>query len=171
MNMYKRLIVFILAVILGMTWADDCKAQYDYLKFGDFGVTSVSPLSFTSVSGSVWVDVQNPQVGFSVTEVYGKLYCNGRALIEGKADDYYVPNGNGRLNLTGVASLCPGLSIIDVLGLLFFNPEEYTVDIKAIITDDGTDPVVKEVKNIPVLTLHKKDETANAENYESTDSK
>ena len=167
----RKIIFVALVSLIGFFSSTDCKAQYDYLKFGDFGVTSISPLSFTSVRGEVWVDVQNPQVGFSVTEVYGKLYCNGRALIEGKADDYYVPNGNGRLNLTGVASLCPGVSIIDVLGLLFFNPEEYTVDIKAIITDDGTDPVVKEVKDIPVLTLLKKDETANAENNESTDSK
>ena len=167
----RKIIFVALASLIGFFSSTDCKAQYDYLKFGDFGVTSVSPLSFTSVRGAVWVDVENPQVGFSVTEVYGKLYCNGRALIEGKADDYYVPNGNGRLNLTGVASLCPGVSIIDVLGLLFFNPEEYTVDIKAIITDDGTDPVVKEVKDIPVLTLLKKDETANAENNESTDRK
>jgi hypothetical protein len=158
MNMYKRLIVFILAVILGMTWSDDCKAQYDYLKFGDFGVTAISPVNFTSVRGEVWVDVENPQAGFSVTEVYGRLYCDGRALIEGKADDYYVPNGNGRLILTGVASLCPGVSIFDVLGLIFFDPQMYTVDIKAIITDDGAAPVVKEVKNIPVLTLLKKDE-------------
>ncbi len=167
----KKLILLVVVSIIASISADECKAQYDYLKFGDFGVTSISPVSFTSVRGEVWVDVENPQVGFSVTEVYGKLYCNGRALIEGKADDYYVPNGNGRLNLTGVASLCPGVSIIDVLGLLFFNPEEYTVDIKAIITDDGTDPVVKEVKDIPVLTLLKKDETANAENNESTDRK
>ena len=167
----KKLILLVVVSIIASISADECKAQYDYLKFGDFGVTSISPVSFTSVRGEVWVDVENPQVGFSVTEVYGKLYCNGRALIEGKADDYYVPNGNGRLNLTGVASLCPGVSIIDVLGLLFFNPEEYTMDIKAIITDDGTDPVVKEVKDIPVLTLLKKDETANAENNESTDRK
>ena len=167
----KKLILLVVVSIIASISADECKAQYDYLKFGDFGVTSVSPLSFTSVSGSVWVDVQNPQVGFSVTEVYGKLYCNGVALIEGKADDYYVPNGNGRITLTGTASLCPGASIFDVLGLIFFDPEQYTVDIRAIITDDGAAPVIKEVKNIPVLTLLKKDETANAENYESTDSK
>ena len=167
----RKIIFVALVSLIGFFSSTDCKAQYDYLKFGDFGVTSVEPMSFTSVKGAVWVDVENPQAGFSVTEVYGKLYCNDRALIEGKADDYYVPNGNGRLNLTGVASLCPGVSIIDVLGLLFFNPEEYTVDIKAIITDDGTDPVVKEVKNMPVLTLLKKDETANINTNESTDSK
>ena len=167
----RKIIFVALVSLIGFFSSTDCKAQYDYLKFGDFGVTSVSPLSFTSVKGAVWVDVENPQVGFSVTEVYGKLYCNGVALIEGKADDYYVPNGNGRITLTGTASLCPGASIFDVLGLIFFDPEQYTVDIRAIITDDGAAPVIKEVKNMPVLTLLKKDETANAENYESTDSK
>jgi hypothetical protein len=45
-----------------------------------------------------------------------------------------------------------------VLGLIFFEADQYTVDIKAVITDDDKDPVVKEVKNIPVLTLLKKDE-------------
>jgi hypothetical protein len=158
MEMYRKLIVLIVAMFVGLAAADECRAQYDYLKFGDFGVTSVEPMSFTSVKGSVWVEVENPQVGFSVTEIYGKLYKNGVALIEGKADDYYVPNGNGRLNLTGVASLCPGASIFDVLGLIFFEADQYTVDIKAVITDDDKDPVVKEVKNIPVLTLLKKDE-------------
>lgn len=156
--MYRKLIVFIVVLFAGLAAADDCRAQYDFLKFGDFGVSSVSPLGFTSVKGSVWVDVENPQVGFAVTEVYGKLYKNGVALIEGHADDYYVPTGNGRITLTGVASLCPGASIFDVLGLIFFDPEQYTVDIKAIITDDGADPVIKEVKDMPVLTLLKKDE-------------
>lgn len=158
MKVYRKLIVLVVAVFVGLAAEEECRAQYDHLKFGDFGVTSISPVSFTSVRGEVWVDVENPQAGFSVTEVYGKLYCNGRALIEGKADDYYVPNGRGRLNLTGVASLCPGVSIFDVLGLIFFDPQMYTVDIKAIITDDGAAPVVKEVKNIPILTLLKKDE-------------
>ena len=167
----RKIIVIALVSLIGFFSSTDCKAQYDYLKFGDFGVTSVSPLSFTSVRGEVWVDVENPQAGFSVTEVYGKLYCDGRALIEGKADDYYVPNGSGRLNLTGVASLCPGVSIFDVLGLIFFDPQMYTVDIKAVITDDGAAPVVKEVKNIPVLTLLKKDEQQIQLNNESTDSK
>ena len=158
MKMCRKLIVFIIAMFVGLGAADECRAQYDYLRFGDFGVASVSPVSPTSIEGSVWVDVENPQVGFSVTEVYGKLYRNGVALIEGRADDYYVPNGNGRITLTGVASLCPGASVFDVLGLIFFEAEQYTVDIKAVITDDGKDPVVKEVRNIPVLTLLKQDE-------------
>lgn len=156
--MYKKLIVFVVAVITMLTAADGCKAQYSYLKFGDFGIASISPLSYSSVKGSVWVDVENPEVGFSVTEIQGKLYRNGVALIEGSADDYYVANGNSRITLTGTASLCPGASIFDVLGLIFFDPQQYTADIKAIITDEGKAPVVKEVNNIPILTLLKKDE-------------
>lgn len=159
MNMFRRLIVFVVVAFVGLASADECMAQYDSLKFGDFGVESVTPHDKSSVRGRVWVDVENPQVGFSVTEVYGRLYKKGVALIEGRADDYYVPNGTSRIILTGIASLCPGASIFDVLGLIFFSPEEYTVDIKAIITDDGADPVVKEVKDMPVLTLLKKDET------------
>ena len=167
----KKLILLVIMSVIAFLSADECKAQYDTLKFGDFGITSISPKSFTSVGGAVWVDVENPQVGFKVSEIYGKLYHNGVPMIEGYANDYYVPTGNGKLHITGTASLCPGISIFDVLGLLFFNPEEYTVDIKAVITDDGAEPVVKEVKDIPILTLLKKDETENTNINESTDSK
>ena len=155
--MCRKFVAYVVAVIAFLASAEESKAQYDTLKFGDFGVTSVSPVDSVSVRGTVWVDVENPQVGFSVSEIHGKLYKNGVPMIEGKANDYYVPSGSGRLEISGFASLCPGVSIFDVLGLLFFNPEEYTVDIKAIITDDGAEPVVKEVNDIPVLTLLKKD--------------
>ncbi len=155
--MYKKFIVLILTIFVGFAAAEECKAQYDTLKFGEFGVSSVSPISSTSVKGKVWVDVENPLGGFAVSNIEGRVYKNGVPLVEGRPDDYYVPNGKCRLYLTGVASLCPGASIWDVLGLIFFQASQYTVDIKAVVTDDGADPVVMEVKNIPVLTLLKKD--------------
>ena len=153
----KKLIVLLFVSFAAFLSAEECKAQYDTLKFGEFGVSSVSPISSTSVKGKVWVDVENPLGGFTVSNIEGRVYKNGVPLVEGRPDDYYVPTGKCRLNLTGVASLCPGASIWDVLGLIFFQASQYTVDIKAIVTDDGADPVVMEVKNIPVLTLLKKD--------------
>ena len=167
----KKLIVAVIVSVLGFFSSEECKAQYSSLKFGDFGITSISPAGFTSVKGSVWVEVENPQAGFTVSKVEGKLYKNGVPMIEGYVEDYYVPTGNTRVELYGRTALCPGTSIIDVLGLMLFNPEEYTVDIKAVITDDGADPVIKEVKDIPILTLLKKDETSNTTTDESTDSK
>lgn len=157
----KKIILAVVVSVLGFLSSNDCKAQYAALNFGDFGISSISPLSLTSVKGSVWIDVENPLVGFKVSEIEGKLYKNGVPIIEGKCDDYYVPNGNGRLVLTGTAGICPGVSIFDVLGLVLFDPKEYTVDIKAIITDDGADPVEREVKDIPILTLLKKDGNEN----------
>lgn len=167
----RKLILVLIISVLGFFSAEECKAQYNTLKFGDYGITSISPISFSAVKGSVWVEIANPQAGFTVAQVEGKLYKNGVPMIEGYVEDYYVPSGSTRVELNGRASICPDVTIVDVLGLLFFNPEEYTVDIKAIITDDGAAPVVKEVKDIPILTLLKKDKTANAENNESTDSK
>lgn len=153
----KKLILLVVLSVITFISADECKAQYDTLKFGEFGISSITPKGYTAVSGAVWVEIGNPQVGFKVSEIFGRLYHNGVPMIEGHADDYYVPSGDSKVTISGTASLCPGISILDVLGLLFFNPEEYTVDIKAIITDDGADPVVKEVKDIPILTLLKKD--------------
>ena len=167
----KKIFLLVAVAVVSLLFSYECRAQYDSLKFGDYGVASVSALSFTSVRGSVWIEVGNPQTGFTVSEVEGKLYKNGVALIEGHADDYYVPNGDTRITLTGVASLCPGVSILEVLGLILFEPELYTVDIKAVITDDGGDPVVNQVKNIPVLTLLKKEDLVKLSSHESKNSK
>ena len=152
----KKLLIIIISTIALLS-SYESKAQYDGLKFGDYGIDSVSPVSFTAVAGSVWVEVENPLAGFTVSQIEGKLYRNGVALIQGSANDYYVPTGKSKITITGRASLCPGTSIFDVLGLILFNPEDYTFDIKAVVTDDGADSVIKEVKDIPVLTLLKKE--------------
>ena len=153
----KKTFAVLLVCFAALLLSHECKAQYDTLKFGDFGVSSVKPLSSTSVRGKVWVDVENPLNGFTVSDIVGRVYKNGKALIEGHPDDYYVPQGKSRLNLTGVATLCPGASIWDVLGLIFFQASQYTLDIKAVVTDDGGSPVVMEVKKVPLLTLLGKD--------------
>lgn len=153
----KRILFIVIASLLTFIGSEECKAQYDTLKFGDFGVSSVKPAGQDSVKGEVWVEVDNPLVGFTVSDVVGKLYKNGVPLIEGKADDYYVPNGTSKIILTGLASLCPGASVFEVLGLVVLQAEQYTADIKAVVTDDGGVPVVMEAKNVPILTLLGKD--------------
>ena len=157
----KKLMVLLLIIFAAFLSSVECRAQYDTLKFGDYGVSSVKPLSSESVQGKIWVDVDNPLVGFSVANIVGRVYKNGVPLVEGRPDDYYVPHGKSRLTLTGIASLCPGASLWDVLGLIFFQASQYTVDIKAVVTDDGASPVEMEVKNVPVLTLLKKDKDKN----------
>ena len=167
----KKIILLVVVSLLGFLSSEECKAQYDSLKFGDYGVSSITPKGFSSVKGSIWVDVENTLPGFTVSNIEGKLYRNGVPMIQGHADDYYVPNGKSKVTITGVASLCPGISIFDVLGLVFFEAELYTVDIKAVITDDGAEPVIKEVKNMPVLKLLKKDGDENNQSDESKNSK
>lgn len=167
----KKIILLVVVSVFGFLSSEECKAQYNTLKFGDFGVASITPKGFSSVKGSIWVEVDNTLAGFTVSKIEGKLYKNGVPMIQGQADDYYVPTGKSKVTITGEASLCPGISIFDVLGLVFFEAEQYTVDIKAVVTDDGAEPVVKEVKNIPVLKLLKKDGNENNQSDESTNSK
>ena len=167
----KKFLLVVVTFFLAILSSWESKAQYNTLKFGEFGITSITPLGRGSVKGRVWIDVENPLPGFSVSNIEGKFYLDGRALLEGHVDDYYVPSGTNRITLTGTATMCPGATLLDILGLMLFDPEMSTVDIKAVVTDDGADPVVMEVRNMPLLKLLKKDGEENETNDESKNSK
>ena len=51
--------------------AEKCNAQFSKLSMGDYGIKSISPESFRSVSGAVWLEVTNPEEGFTVSDISG----------------------------------------------------------------------------------------------------
>lgn len=153
--MKNRFFVLFAAALISMVAADDCAAQFSKMTISDYGVKSIVPESFTSVRGAVWLDVVNPMESFTVSGVTGKVYKNGVAFIQGSADTFTVVNGESRVQISGRASLCPGASLWTVLGLLFFDPEDYSVDISVTITMASGKSRVVEKKNLPVSVLLK----------------
>ena len=151
----KKAIAILAAVCLALVASVEGRAQFSKLKFGDYGVKSISPESFTAVKGAVWLEVTNPMEGFTVSEVRGMVYKNGSPFIAGSADDFRVPAGNEKVVISGRAALCPGVSLWTVLGLIFFDPDEYSVDMSARITLDSGATRVVEKKAMPVTKLLK----------------
>ena len=144
-----------IAALVALHTADDCKAQFSRMTISDYGVKSIVPESFSSVRGSVWLDVVNPMEPFTVSAVAGKVYKNGVPLIQGYTEPFTVVNGASKVIISGRASLCPGASLWTVLGLLFFEPEEYSVDISVTITMESGATRVVEKNNLPVSVLLK----------------
>lgn len=153
--MKNRIIALLAAALMALLAADDCVAQFSKMTISDYGVKSIVPESFTSVRGAVWLDVVNPMESFTVSGVQGKVYKNGVAFIQGSTEPFTVVNGASRVEISGRASLCPGASLWTVLGLLFFDPEDYSVDLSVTITMASGEARVVEKKDMPVTTLLK----------------
>ena len=151
----KRLFALLFVCAVAFAASQVCHAQFSKLSFGKYGVSSIRPESFRAVRGSVWLDVTNPMEGFRISEIKGMVYKNGVPFVSGTAGDVYIPSGSSRATVSGRAALCDGASLWDVLALIAFDPNEYSVDLSVRITlDSGATRVVSK-KGLPVAELLK----------------
>ncbi len=151
----KKLFTILLIGFVTFIAAEDCYAQFSKLSFGKYGVSSIRPESMRAVKGAVWLDVTNPMEGFKITEIKGMVYKNGVPFVSGAADDVRIPLGTARADVSGRAALCEGISIWDVLALVAFDPDDFSVDLSLRITMDSGETRVVSKKKLPVRTLLK----------------
>ena len=151
----KRLLsIFIVAVVARVS-SEDMHAQFSRLSFGKYGISSISPESFRAVSGSAWLDVTNPDVGFTLSEVRGTVYKNGTPFVSGRMADVRIPSGTGRRTFTGRAELCSGITLWNVLSSIAFDPDDYAVDISMRVTLDTGETRVVSKSRLPLRVLLK----------------
>ena len=94
-------------------------------------------------------------VGFTVSEIQGTVYKNGVAFVSGSASDVYIASGTARATISGRAALSSNASLWDVLALIAFDPEDYSVDLSVRITLDTGETRVVSKKKMPVSALLK----------------
>ena len=151
----KRLFAILVVCVLAFASSEVCHAQFSKLSFGKYGVSSIRPESLRAVRGAVWVDVTNPMVGFTVSEIKGTVYKKGVPFVYGSASDVHIPLGTRRANISGRASLSPSASLWDVLALIAFDPEDYSVDLSVRITLDTGETRTVSKSKMPVTALLK----------------
>lgn len=151
----KRLFAILVVCVLAFASSEVCHAQFSKLSFGKYGVSSIRPESLRAVRGAVWVDVTNPMVGFTVSEIKGTVYKKGAPFVYGSASDVHIPLGTRRATITGRASLSPSASLWDVLALIAFNPADYSVDLSVRITLDTGETRTVSKSKMPVTALLK----------------
>lgn len=139
----KRLVTIFVALVVALVVSADCHAQFSRLSFGKYAIESLWPESFSSLKGAVWVDVTNPTEDFTVSQIKGTLYKDGKPFVTGTADSFRVLKGTNKCTVSGRAFLCEGVSFLNVLKLLSFDPEDYTADVTMRVTmDSGASRVV-----------------------------
>ena len=151
----RKLILVLLLSVIAVFAAADCHAQFKQIAIADYDIKSIVPESLSAVRGSVMLEVTNGGDGFTVSDITGVVYKEGEPFVAGTADAFHVDRGAQKQVISGRASLCQGASLWSVLGLLFFEPEDYMVDISLkVTTDSGVEKVLSR-KGMPVTELLK----------------
>ena len=148
--------ILIYVAIFTLFATTESYAQFDKVNFGKYGISSITPQSFRSVSGEAWIDVTNSSKAFKVSNIEGVVYKNGKPFVSGTANSFQVVSGTKRLPIKGSASLCEGVSLWSVLGLLSFDAKEYAVDVSMTVTSSNGKQQVISKKKVPLTKLLKK---------------
>ncbi len=148
----KRFILIIAASVLTLSLSAQSNLG---ITFGNYRITSIQPQSFSSVNGSVALEVTNSSTPFTLSQIRGAVYKNGRRFIEGTAGDIFVASGASTLSIAGTASLCDGVGLLEVLRCFYFDVNDYAIDISLIYTRGGNSTAI-EKKNIPLSSFLKR---------------
>ena len=143
-----------LAVLVPLLGTQPARAQLSRLHFRNYRITSVVPTGFRSVRGAVEVTLSNDTTAFTMSDIQGIVYRNGRPFVEGVCNDTYVPRGTITVRPTGTVRLCDSVSLWTVLRCMVdFNPDEYSGDISMLITDAKGHQRTYAKKEVPVGKL------------------
>lgn len=102
-------------------------------------IESVTPSGLKSLKARFSAVVNNPGIGFEVSDISGTVYEKGEEFVLFEAESVSV-NGKtqGTYTLSAKAKLASGVTIVDVLGAAQGNDaSDYTVDIKANVKLDN----------------------------------
>ena len=150
----KKFLLIIVAVAMCIAASAGEKGEvFCKLKVNNFGIGSIWPSGFSSVSGSVWVELENGGEGFTVSQIQGTVYRDGAPFVNGSANNVYISKGKGKYTISGKASLCSGVSLLSLLRLFSFDPNSYSVDISVVVTSDSGVSQTLSVEKFPVSAL------------------
>ena len=106
------------------------------LHFGGYRITRVVPTSTRSVTGVMEIDCVNDTLAFTMSNISGTIYKDGKAFMRGDLSPIKVPHGSSKVIVDcHYAALADGVNVLDVLRSLSFKPEDYTIDVSTTIID------------------------------------
>ena len=149
-----RRLTLLLAMLVTLLGGQPARAQLSRLHFRNYRITSIVPSSFRSVRGSVEVTLTNDTTAFTMSDIQGLVYRNGKPFVQGVCNDTHVGRGTVTVRPTGTVRLCDSVSLWTVLRCMVdFNPDEYSGDISMLITDTKGNQRTYAKESVPVGKL------------------
>ena len=130
--MKAKLIILLAALLFA---AAPASAQLTKLRFVNYKLVKIVPLSLEKAKGTFAFDVVNGDGPFTMSNISGTVYKNGKQLVSGMTPNIEVPKGKSSFTIEGLANLSGSTNIMQVLQCIFFKPEEYTIDVSLTVTD------------------------------------
>ena len=135
----RRLILFtVAALLLLLAGESDARAQLSKLHFKGYRITKIMPTSTRSVTGTMEIDCVNDSPAFTMSNISGTVYKDGRPFMRGDISPIKVPHGSSKVIVDcHYAALAEGIGIMDLLRCLSFRQEDYTVDVSTTVIDQN----------------------------------
>ena len=128
-----RIFAILFILLFGADYT--ASAQLSDLRFESYKLVKIVPLSLEKAKGSFAFDVVNGDGPFTMSNISGTVYKNGKQLVSGRTPNLTVPKGKSSFTVEGIVNLSGSTNIMQVLQCIFFKPEEYTIDVSLTVTD------------------------------------
>ena len=140
------------ALVCGVANAD--AASFGGITINSWTIQSISPTSFSSVDGSVRLNVNNTRGRIMISDISGIIYNKaGEMFIIGRADDLTIPRGVSDISVVGHCSLPSFTVLLTLLNNFSVNPADYTADIRANVKVGWGHTHLVEMKGVPLSTF------------------
>lgn len=133
----KRTVAIVAALLVMLVTAPGAAAQIlSNLHFNGYRITKVMPTSTRSVTGAMEIECQNDSLGFTMSNISGTVYKDGKPFLRGDLSPIKVPHGSSKVIVDcHYAALAEGINILDLLKSISFKPQDYTVDVSTTVID------------------------------------
>lgn len=153
----KTLIFAILTAVIAVASAGEAMAasqKAPKIEVKKYRITDISPEFLNkTVNGTIELTLENRSAPLTLRNINGLIYKHGQEFIKGYCLDITLPRGISVVTIQGTASLCDGVSILEVLKLINFNPDDFSVDFSVNCTFTKGRGLKIERKGIPLRQI------------------
>ena len=154
LNSFSKLSRIALLVALSVAMSCSCSRIKD-IRLLSCAVESVSPIGLHGLNAELAVQVQNPAMQFTLTDIAGVLYYKGDPIVNYDADPIEVAARSVAVYpLPCKATLASGVRLMDLISLMRgYDLNDFTTDVSAKVhLRSGLSKTLK-FKDIPVKDL------------------
>lgn len=148
----RKLFAIVAVAVVSLAACLGASAQSSNLSIGSYKVKSVKPTSFTSVDGTVTINLANSGAKITITEISGIVYKGETPFMIGTADDIVIPAGESSLNVVGHCSLSSMSGVFALIANPTIDPAAYNADIYCKVRYKGKTREV-DMKKVPLSTF------------------